>query len=374
MQDENNHNNNSNATLPLSQKPIQLTDNYEFTAPDSYIDSITQDVFVLPVLATDGLNYEANQLAEWLGNRNTSPISGSQLEQKTLIFNQPLYTEIRDFFKSLLEKDHAILTDGKHDTAKNLIQARIKGLCQNDQSIIQLVELCKTNHINLYGLNALPEKPVMNEPSIKLDSDDSLNQDDIAINIMPEISRPNDNAPIIASRSHLSFQAWLGTPVIASLTTAFFFGTLATTINYVQNDPEWIIYPRQEHSPNASFNNSNYMALTVLAGSTLCAFIGAMDGSTSTSSLKAHFAGATMMTLIIGMSSTYPYPVPTLFSLGILSIIGIDSGIRRCVNYANNNRATFWQRHQPPVSNSSRENEEVELRRPFLGRRQQEDV
>jgi serine/threonine-protein phosphatase 6 regulatory ankyrin repeat subunit B len=65
--------------------------------PDDYICPITAEIMTDPVSTVDGFTYEREAITEWLRTKDTSPVTGTTLESKTLIPNLSLRSMIRSF-------------------------------------------------------------------------------------------------------------------------------------------------------------------------------------------------------------------------------------------------------------------------------------
>jgi len=65
--------------------------------PDDYICPITAEIMTDPVSTLDGSTYEREAITEWLRTKDTSPVTGTTLESKTLIPNLSLRSMIRSF-------------------------------------------------------------------------------------------------------------------------------------------------------------------------------------------------------------------------------------------------------------------------------------
>eukprot|EP00277_Geminigera_cryophila_P023406 CAMPEP_0179474682 /NCGR_PEP_ID=MMETSP0799-20121207/54066_1 /TAXON_ID=46947 /ORGANISM="Geminigera cryophila, Strain CCMP2564" /LENGTH=91 /DNA_ID=CAMNT_0021283845 /DNA_START=1 /DNA_END=272 /DNA_ORIENTATION=+ len=65
--------------------------------PLSFIDSITREVFVDPVVATDGHTYSRAPISRWLATHNTSPLTKTALTDKRLVPNYALRAAIEEW-------------------------------------------------------------------------------------------------------------------------------------------------------------------------------------------------------------------------------------------------------------------------------------
>jgi ankyrin repeat protein len=77
-----------------------------------YRCSITSQVMIDPVLATDGRTYEREAIAEWLESHDTSPLTNEKLPSKQLIPNVDKKSDISEFldeFPELYEGDEIYL-------------------------------------------------------------------------------------------------------------------------------------------------------------------------------------------------------------------------------------------------------------------------
>ena len=64
--------------------------------PLSFIDLITQEVFVDPVVTTDGHSYSRAPISRWLETHNTSPATNLVLTDKRLTPNHVLRAAIEE--------------------------------------------------------------------------------------------------------------------------------------------------------------------------------------------------------------------------------------------------------------------------------------
>ena len=53
--------------------------------PDQYLCPITLEIMRDPVTTVDGITYERVAIADWLANKDTSPLSGALLSSKELV-------------------------------------------------------------------------------------------------------------------------------------------------------------------------------------------------------------------------------------------------------------------------------------------------
>ena len=57
---------------------------------------ISREIMIDPVITADGMTYEKEEIKKWLHSHNTSPLTGSKLENKKLIPNNSLKQVIND--------------------------------------------------------------------------------------------------------------------------------------------------------------------------------------------------------------------------------------------------------------------------------------
>ena len=65
--------------------------------PKSFVDPITQDVLVDPVVTADGHSYSRGAIERWLASHNTSPMTGAVLAHKHLSPNHALRSAIEEW-------------------------------------------------------------------------------------------------------------------------------------------------------------------------------------------------------------------------------------------------------------------------------------
>ncbi len=75
--------------------------------PIEFVCSISRDIFHDPVCTKDGQIYERACIEEWLTEKNTSPLTGKQLESKELI---PI-PFVKQQINAWLEKNNLITFD-----------------------------------------------------------------------------------------------------------------------------------------------------------------------------------------------------------------------------------------------------------------------
>lgn len=69
----------------------------ESEVPEHFLCPITQEIMKDPVLTCDGHTYERTSIAEWLQTHSTAPITGAELENKALIPNHLVRSQIKDY-------------------------------------------------------------------------------------------------------------------------------------------------------------------------------------------------------------------------------------------------------------------------------------
>jgi hypothetical protein len=72
----------------------------EGEVPEHFLCPITQEIMTDPVLTCDGHTYERASIAEWLQTHSTAPITGAELENKALIPNHLVRSQIKDYLQS----------------------------------------------------------------------------------------------------------------------------------------------------------------------------------------------------------------------------------------------------------------------------------
>ena len=68
--------------------------------PERFIDTISQLIMRDPVIASDGNTYERSTIEHWLHSHNTSPLTNLPLQNRNLIQNNSLRSEIDEFVHS----------------------------------------------------------------------------------------------------------------------------------------------------------------------------------------------------------------------------------------------------------------------------------
>src|SRR5687768_4610816 len=121
----------------IEEDEYEITSNYSMTIPRRFICCFTEYPMVLPVMASDGQNYEASQIATWLIKPYPhSPLLGAKvILTKTVTFNQGLYTEIREYFQKILTRDFELLHDGDHAPELATINKHIRGVTLDEMSV-----------------------------------------------------------------------------------------------------------------------------------------------------------------------------------------------------------------------------------------------
>jgi len=75
----------------------EIEDGLDDDAPEAFLCPITQEIMTDPVLTCDGHTYERKSITDWLKNHSTSPVTGAELENKNLIPNHLIRSQIREF-------------------------------------------------------------------------------------------------------------------------------------------------------------------------------------------------------------------------------------------------------------------------------------
>ena len=69
--------------------------------PNEFVDCITCEVMVDPVIAWDGHTYERDPIARWLQRHSTSPMTGETLPDFTLRPNHSMRSQIINYGEKL---------------------------------------------------------------------------------------------------------------------------------------------------------------------------------------------------------------------------------------------------------------------------------
>ena len=95
----------------LSEHGRELLINAFTDVPHSYQCPITMEVMAQPVVAADGHTYERAAIESWFRQNSSSPMTGEQLPNTTLIPNRSLQSAIAEF------QERRGLIDGKNKEA-----------------------------------------------------------------------------------------------------------------------------------------------------------------------------------------------------------------------------------------------------------------
>ena len=74
-----------------------MSQNEEIRPPNEYLCPISLEVMKNPVFTSDGHTFEKSAITRWLTSKDTSPITGYQILDKTLVPNHALRKLISDF-------------------------------------------------------------------------------------------------------------------------------------------------------------------------------------------------------------------------------------------------------------------------------------
>ena len=91
---EGNHTPAEDDTSP-SVEPSPISNEEE--PPDQFVCPITTEVMTDPVMAADGQSYERSAIERWLTTKQTSPLTGGELEHSYLVPNHLLRRHIREW-------------------------------------------------------------------------------------------------------------------------------------------------------------------------------------------------------------------------------------------------------------------------------------
>jgi hypothetical protein len=80
-----------------SMAPTHSTHSPRVKIPHIFMCPITRDIFVAPVVASDGHSYEHSAILKWLSTHSTSPLTGAVLETKDLTPNFHLRSQIAEY-------------------------------------------------------------------------------------------------------------------------------------------------------------------------------------------------------------------------------------------------------------------------------------
>lgn len=313
---------------------IPITDNYQIEVPVQFIDSISLEIMALPVLATDGQNYEASQIASHLAIGNCrSPLTGTKL-QDTITFNLTLYNQIRDFFQNILERDHAVLNDGNHQQALAIIKKHAEGMTQSDEAVSKLIDFCKKKGIIIYALEtALPIGPI-----------DVTNP--VHVDIAPPLFEDRQDEVQVAPRFSGSFVT-----TCLALLPSVMTGTLA---NYVLRHKGIIVNGIKEDL-HPIVQIALYIAFDLLGGISTAGELNRIrneyeEETTCEDFLKYSAMGFAVSAGIEALGYVLPWWAPSLISIGTMA-----AGCAQCISSElSQSRFSLWH-HQPARENNERQ-------------------
>jgi hypothetical protein len=79
--------------------------------PHEFYCSISQDIMKDPVKTIDGFTYDRESIEKWLATSWKSPLTGLELQSKTIVQNDELKIQIDEFYKKLEEKHKESITN-----------------------------------------------------------------------------------------------------------------------------------------------------------------------------------------------------------------------------------------------------------------------
>jgi len=71
--------------------------------PKDLICPITNELFIEPVITSDGITYEEKAIRCWLVNNDTSPLTGQKLENKNLLPNNVISKLVQNFYEGNID-------------------------------------------------------------------------------------------------------------------------------------------------------------------------------------------------------------------------------------------------------------------------------
>lgn len=95
----------------ICQEKIQKLKQNIAHIPEHFVCPISLEIMEDPVIASDGYTYERKSIEDWFSNNSTSPKTNLEVEDKKLITNHNLRSQILEFRASgLMESDTMGLT------------------------------------------------------------------------------------------------------------------------------------------------------------------------------------------------------------------------------------------------------------------------
>lgn len=102
---------------PTSQQIMEKANELEKKIPKYFLDPITQEIMLHPVVLVSGHSYEQKSISTWLETKNTDPNTGKELKSKLQIPNYALESAIHTWVKRQLGFDvDEVLRDEKKTT------------------------------------------------------------------------------------------------------------------------------------------------------------------------------------------------------------------------------------------------------------------
>lgn len=142
-------------------------DNYSMMVPENLCCSLSLYPMLIPVLARDGKNYDLRMIASALERKGTSPMNPDiNLKNSAMIFNQPLRSQIQEFFIKHLQENEAELKSREHSAALLQINEYIEGLAMEDEVVVKSLKICKEKiSVEVLGLKGVirEKRPVRNK-------------------------------------------------------------------------------------------------------------------------------------------------------------------------------------------------------------------
>lgn len=141
---------------------IVFSNNFTVNVPRRYIDCCSLSPMRIPILASDGHDYELNTLIRLFASSNhRSPLVNNELLEPIFTFNFLLYSDIRFYFQDILKNNLNLLNDGKHKEALEEISELTCPLYSSD--ILAFLP----KEIKIYGLSRLPIKNPNHNEEVK---------------------------------------------------------------------------------------------------------------------------------------------------------------------------------------------------------------
>ncbi len=135
------------------------------SVPSSFIDNVfDSELFIDPVVATDGFTYERKSITEWFQKHNTSPSTGEILSNKSLIPNNTLKRAINEMCALKVIVSKSFLCPITGELYKDPV-ITADGETYERAAIVDWFQ--HGNNTSLYSGNVLPNNNLLQNKTIK---------------------------------------------------------------------------------------------------------------------------------------------------------------------------------------------------------------